>query len=300
MNLYVHYVDRAAVKDMQQSTPPKSPKRVPKHSTVAATLIEEICAGRFRPGDLLPTETELGHRFGVSRHTVRVALRSLYEKGLVISQQGRGSVVQTTAVNPRYSYACNSLEDLHHYTEETPRKVLSVARALVDERLAAWLGCAPGYFWWTVRTCRLREADGRVIASSSIYVPDVFADAVAEIRTSSLPLFVLMERRYRHQIVQIRQGFSVSFATADEASDLAVDIGAPVMCVERRFFDERGGLIEVTRSVHPPDVFQFEITMRQVVGPRAAVASRGDDHTYPGDVTALATAGGVATQWHTD
>ncbi|MGE0486348.1 MAG: GntR family transcriptional regulator [Gammaproteobacteria bacterium] len=237
----------------------------PKYSALASTLIEDIRAGRYRPGDLLPSEPELSRRFGVSRHTVRAALRSLYEKGLIVSRRGHGSVVQATAVDPRYNYACNSIEELLQYAA-TPRQVLGTERVVAGDTLAAWLGCEPGYAWWSIHTCRWREAGGPVIASSRIYVPDAFGDAVAELADSALPLFSLTEKHYGVHVAQIRQGFSVSAATAAEAADLGLASGAAVMCVERRFFDERGGLIEVSRSVHPPETFHYEMTLRQVIG----------------------------------
>lgn len=237
----------------------------PKYSALASTLIDEIRAGRYRPGDLLPSEPELSRRFGVSRHTVRAALRSLYEKGLIVSRRGHGSVVQATAVDPRYNYACNSVDELLQYAT-TPRRVIGIERVVADEALATWLGCEAGYAWWTVHTCRWREAGGPVIASSRIYVPDAFGDAVAALADSALPLFAIMEQRYGVHVAQIRQAFAVSAATAAEAQDLELAPGTAVMCVERRFFDERGGLLEVSRSVHPPETFHYEMTLRQVIG----------------------------------
>jgi hypothetical protein len=38
------------------------------------------------------------------------------------------------------------------------------------------------------------------------------------------------------------------------------------MCVERRFIDERGGLLEVSRSVHPAQGFRYETSLRRVIG----------------------------------
>ncbi|MBI4696924.1 MAG: GntR family transcriptional regulator [Gammaproteobacteria bacterium] len=238
----------------------------PKHSVVAAALIDEIRSGRHAPGALLPSEPELCRRFEVSRHTIRVALRSLYEKGLILSRQGHGSIVQATAVEPRYGFACSSIDDLLQYAAATPREVLGTARIDVDPALASWLGCEPGYPWWEIRTRRLQEAGGAAIASSRVYVPEVYGAAVRELKKSPLPLFALMEARYGHHIAQIRQTFSVVAATAGEAADLGLEAGAAVMCVERRFIDERGGLLEVSRSVHPPGAFRYELTVRQMLG----------------------------------
>jgi DNA-binding GntR family transcriptional regulator len=240
--------------------------RAAKHSLVSAKLLEQIRAGRYLPGDLLPSEPELCRRHRVSRQTVRVALRSLYEKGLIRSHQGRGSVVQAAAVDPRYAFACDSIADLLQFAAATPRKLLDVARIEADEALARWLDTEPGAFWWRVHTCRLEKRGGPSIASSLIYVPDAYAGAVRALSRSPLPLFALMEKRYGHQIAQVKQSFSVARASADEARDLGLEPGASVMCVERRYTDDRGQLLEVSRNVHPPDAFQYEMTVRRIIG----------------------------------
>jgi GntR family transcriptional regulator, phosphonate transport system regulatory protein len=62
-------------------------------AAIAASLSDEIAAGHYHPGDRLPTEAALAARFGVNRHTVRHALASLGERGLVHSRQGAGVFV---------------------------------------------------------------------------------------------------------------------------------------------------------------------------------------------------------------
>lgn len=58
--------------------------RRPAYEQVAAQLREAILDGRFAPGDELPTERELCQQFGVSRTTVREALRALQAQGLAV------------------------------------------------------------------------------------------------------------------------------------------------------------------------------------------------------------------------
>ncbi len=51
--------------------------------TIVQTLAAEVAQGAFRVGDRFPTESELGERFGVGRHTVREALKRLTEQGMI-------------------------------------------------------------------------------------------------------------------------------------------------------------------------------------------------------------------------
>lgn len=61
---------------------------------IAADLREAIATGEFPPGSRLPTEPELGERYGVSRNTVRLAIAALANEGVVTSTPGRGTFVR--------------------------------------------------------------------------------------------------------------------------------------------------------------------------------------------------------------
>ncbi|WP_106477370.1 FadR/GntR family transcriptional regulator [Phytohalomonas tamaricis] len=70
------------------------PERNPQLSEqVAQQLTEAIHAGEMRQGERLPTEAELGERFGISRSVVREAISMLRNAGLVTSRRGSGSFV---------------------------------------------------------------------------------------------------------------------------------------------------------------------------------------------------------------
>lgn len=56
-------------------------------------LGRDICAGRIRPGQLLPSEADLGQRFGFSRIVIREAIKSLVAKGLIEVRRRIGTLV---------------------------------------------------------------------------------------------------------------------------------------------------------------------------------------------------------------
>lgn len=63
-------------------------------SEVSAQIKEMIKQGQLQPGDRLPPERELAEILGVSRATVREALRSLSAVGMISIRQGEGSFVE--------------------------------------------------------------------------------------------------------------------------------------------------------------------------------------------------------------
>lgn len=107
---------------------------------------ELILSEEFKPGDRLPTEAELCHRYGVSRVTVRSALRSLQEAGYIAIRQGKGSTVL-----PRphaIAQGLDRLSSLESYAADQGVKVsttdLVVIERSLDRREAAHLERLPG------------------------------------------------------------------------------------------------------------------------------------------------------------
>lgn len=62
-------------------------------SKVASDLRQALSQGTYLPGDRLPTEAELADQYGVSRPTLRSALRELEARSLVRTQHGVGTFV---------------------------------------------------------------------------------------------------------------------------------------------------------------------------------------------------------------
>ncbi len=81
---------------------PIKPKKV--STQIADQIRASILSGDFSPGDKLPPERELAESFGVSRPSVREALNALASSGLIMTNQGGGTVVlslvETTSDNP--------------------------------------------------------------------------------------------------------------------------------------------------------------------------------------------------------
>ncbi|MGH7465222.1 MAG: GntR family transcriptional regulator, partial [Longimicrobiales bacterium] len=68
---------------------------LPKHRQIYRALERDIGAGRWQPGERLPSEAELVRTFGASRITVGRAVRDLQAAGLVERRAGSGTYVKT-------------------------------------------------------------------------------------------------------------------------------------------------------------------------------------------------------------
>ncbi|MEI9982414.1 MAG: GntR family transcriptional regulator [Aliidongia sp.] len=63
------------------------------------SLSREIAAGDWQPGERLPTEQALAARFQVNRHTIRRAIQSMVQRGLLRVEHGRGHFIQEGVID---------------------------------------------------------------------------------------------------------------------------------------------------------------------------------------------------------
>jgi DNA-binding LacI/PurR family transcriptional regulator len=104
-----------------KSNRPSKGGRRARYRQIADGLEQEIRAGRYRPGDRLPTEHELARIHGVSRVTVAAALGELARAGLVTRTPRRGTIVgeraphRATAGRPLIAYVLTSMEQTYQF-----------------------------------------------------------------------------------------------------------------------------------------------------------------------------------------
>ncbi len=80
------------------SLDPSDPR--PPYRQVADALRAAILTRKLKPGDKLPSQTELADRYKVARMTVQQALRELRSEGLTVSRQGSGVYVRERTERP--------------------------------------------------------------------------------------------------------------------------------------------------------------------------------------------------------
>jgi GntR family transcriptional regulator len=79
------------MKTMSDGNP--APAFRPLYQQIKTLITQSLISGEWRPGEAIPSETELAARFNVSQGTVRKAINELADENLLIRQQGKGTFV---------------------------------------------------------------------------------------------------------------------------------------------------------------------------------------------------------------
>lgn len=107
---------------------------------IAATLQAEIMAGVLPVGSRLPSEPDLSRRFAAHRHTVRRALASLAQQGLVRIERGRGSFVHDDVIGYQVGRRTRVEANLVSHNRTFAGRLVSAHEALAEPAAVEALG----------------------------------------------------------------------------------------------------------------------------------------------------------------
>jgi GntR family transcriptional regulator len=236
--------------------------RQPQYVLVAQALIDDITRGRYPVGSLLPPELDLCRHFGVSRHTVREAIRRLQERGLVTRQRGVGTAVRADRIEPRYVQSTASIADLPRYVEDTRLVTHASEDVIADEALAELLECPVGQRWVHVSGYRYAGRNKLPIAITQIYINAAYGGIQKLIGTQKVPVYSLIEKQYGEEVVEVRQTISAVTVSGSETRELQVKRGSAGLMITRRYMGSNGRVLEVAVNLHPADRFSYSMSLR--------------------------------------
>jgi GntR family transcriptional regulator len=229
---------------------------VPLYHQLAQQLEAAIEHGVLAPGNLLGNEVDLSVRLGLSRPTVRQALQSLVDKGLLVRRRGVGTQVVHSRV--RRPLELSSLyDDLETAGQAPTTEVVrnEVVPASCD--VAAALGVPEGGEVTVLD--RLRRTHGRPVALLRNHLPVSLLDLDGT-RLESTGLYRMM-RSAGITLHSARQTIGARAATAEEASRLDEREGAALLTMQRTAYDDTGRPVEYGTHIYRASLYTFDFQL---------------------------------------
>jgi DNA-binding GntR family transcriptional regulator len=231
---------------------------------VVESLRRNILDGVYAVGSRLPTEAELSEGFGVSRQTIREALRQLRADGLISSRQGSGSTVTGTVSPQAFVHELGAISDLIQYASSMTFRVDRSEMLKADAELAARLQATPGSKWLRVEGSRHANADGALVCVTVLYVPAEFSGVARLVGRASGAVYELIEALYGVRIAEVDQTVHARPAPPALSGALGVEADSTVIEVVRVYRLQSGQTAEVAVNLYPPERFSMTMKLRSV------------------------------------
>ncbi|MGH8896402.1 MAG: GntR family transcriptional regulator [Egibacteraceae bacterium] len=221
----------------------------PVYRQVADVLRAAIRTGELVAGQSLPPETELMQRYGVSRNSVRTAVGLLRVEGLVVTVQGRGSFVRARRPLRRLGSSRHLQADEGGGADD---RLLGVEVTDPPAEVAERLGLVPDELVLVRR--HLLSGGGEPAGLAHRYFP-------LRVAQPTVGQAERIARAAPAEAERVVEELTLRMPSPDEARQLGISGGVPVVRLLRTSYDASAGVVEVAELVLAGDrhVLVYEV-----------------------------------------
>lgn len=234
-----------------------------RYQAIAEDLRQAVQGGGVGPGRLLPSEAELSTTYQASRVTVRKALESLRDEGLVEARQGVGWFVAGAPLRQTLGRLGTIEAQLAASGARPERRVLDFGWRAATIAVAAVLGPGP-----VLRVRRLNLADGQPFARVTVWAPESVGAGLTRDQVEGSTFYELLGDR----LGGATQTIAAAPAAAADARLLGVPVASPVLSCRRVTRDRDGQAVLLAEHVFPALRTEFVV---ELTTPEPSMAPSG-------------------------
>jgi GntR family transcriptional regulator len=226
-----------------------SPAFSPLYQQIKALMTRDLQAGVWRPGEAIPSETELAARFKVSQGTVRKAIDELATENLLVRRQGKGTFVATHA-EQTIQFRFLRLQPDDGVAGGTQRRFIDCRRQRAPADVARALGLRSGDA--AIQVKRVLSLRGAPVVFDEIWLPAALFKGLTAERLSGYrgPMYGLFESEFGVRMIRAEEKIRAVAADAQAAELLGVAVGAPLLSVERLSLTYGDKPVELRRGLY--------------------------------------------------
>lgn len=242
-----------------------SPQRKQVAWQAEQALLEMLERPEFGPTERIPAERDLAEHLGISRMTLRKALQTLIERGILERRGNRGTFVTAPGVErPLNTVARKGIAEVVQQAGSRPgSKLLYFEQTLASGRVAQLLKIKEGDALLTIR--RLRTVDQKPFCIETSYIPAArVPELVAADLIEGASLYGLLLARYQIEIDGDEGTLSIANMNDQEARLLEVGPGTAALVYRGVIFDTQGQPVEYLVSINHPQRVVFKLADSRV------------------------------------
>jgi len=224
--------------------------RTIRYQEIAQTLRTRV--HDVGPGHVLPSESDLSSEFDVSRVTVRRALETLRDEGLVESRQGFGWFVAAAPVQQQLQRLETIEQQLEERGVRPERQVIEFAFVAAPAHVRERLGCDQ-----VLRVKRRNLADGAPFAVVTVWCPASRGEHLSRKDVERKPFYALLGIELRGAT----QTIGADAASESDAALLEVPVGSPVLRCVRVTTSASGEPVLMSEHIFPAHRTEFVVEL---------------------------------------
>ncbi|HEX8198800.1 MAG TPA: GntR family transcriptional regulator [Pyrinomonadaceae bacterium] len=227
---------------------------LPLHIQIHEYLRQSIDSKELKAGDAVGSERELAERFNVSRMTVRQALRTLRQEGLIYQERGVGTFVARRKLDVHTRNLGGFTEEMQRRGFEPRSKVLQLRREAASAPVAESLGIEVDSE--VFRLERLRLVNNVPMAHEVAFLPVKLCPELDNFDFETVSLYEVLGKHFSVEIDHAEEVLEAECAAPPLAQLLGVKTNAPLLVVNRVVFTALNRAVEAVRTIYRADRYR--------------------------------------------
>jgi GntR family transcriptional regulator len=228
---------------------------IPLHHQIGQRLLSQIQSGVFEPGQALPPIQEIAASLSVSNMTVRQAVKSLCDLGVLYSKQGKGTFISRLKLEKDFRQILSFTEEMKSRGSKPVSKVLSFEICRGSAEVIEALRLRPEDK--VIQLRRVRQASTVPMGIECSSLPLSLCPDLLTTYDPHTSLYKALSERYGVQMLVADEVVEVGLANFDEARLLRISEGSPVFAFTRISYVQSGHPVEYVKATYRGDRYKI-------------------------------------------
>ncbi|MFZ4454094.1 GntR family transcriptional regulator [Salibacterium aidingense] len=233
----------------------KETGRIPLYRQIKQLIIHNIQTKHWKPGDFIPSESKLLDEFNVSRTTLRQAINSLVQEGVLESRQGKGTQVK---IHPPGKLGEHSTIMFQEEGDQFYSRILRMEFSFTFFQAQKHLNVPENEKVFLFE--RVRMADGDPIAILQFYTPQHIGELLIKSDLHEHEPYAVIEEN-NGILKQATDWVSAVNATPHEADLLGIRGGESLVSISRLSYGIDEKPVEFSRTIYRADRFSYRVEL---------------------------------------
>lgn len=236
---------------------------IPVYAQLQEHMRKEIVENRLQPGARLPSENDLTQRYGISRMTVRQALRGLVREGLITVRKGEGSFVSSSPDVQMLITLDGFSAEMQKRGHKVHSQFLETLEVSFSDKVCqAFLCLEERKTSSLVRIKRLRFLDEKPFAVETSYMPSALGrELLARRLDRDFSIYGYLSRERKIELAKAEYIIEPLTAGAVQAKLLRIRTGQPVLSMSGTTCSVEGMPVEYLEGIYLGDKYKLKISI---------------------------------------
>jgi GntR family transcriptional regulator len=234
-------------------------EKIPAYYRILVTLKSRIRDEVYDNDGKLPSTKKMAEEFGVSDITIKKALASLIEDGVLESRRGIGTRIQRKNTHKmKMPITSSNFWDWYSYRDlgvKQDIEVLSITQVPCNRLIKVKMGANnKGQLYQVKRIIKLMGVKASYFVT---YFFDTFLDPKFLVDLEHQRFLKVASDHWKQEIVTVKQEIKVTIADLDLSGVLMINFGDPLFYVENIYYGADNSVLALTQMYHRGDVYSY-------------------------------------------